>query len=507
MRIRAYKLSGRSVITDGYAFTEGDSSQLLDWLIFGCTAVEGSSLKVVWDLSQFSSAIFSYLPEHIPTELSRHPHRTKWGNYRLYYIPDKVLSVTKNGSESSFYDLSQYFPGETEPADLDGIQQKANLLREALTDLGAAPVGLASPVSAFKGHKMLSSLKDTIPTIFDASEDTLDAYEIALQCTPREWVSNYQVGDFPEIWSYDLSSAYPWQASFLPDLRDCAFTRSASLIESACYGFLVGDFTVDPNHPYSFCSPFLADRGDGVLVNFVGTKREHYCLLDEVRTLYQHDMGSFKLKDGWFVSPIVGTAPRKPFQSLMGHLYSQRGETELKSYLVKRVMNGLIGKLLETHKDADGNILEYGDLYNPIYHAVCTTRTRLQVFDFLVQNETTRDELVFVGVDGVKCTRRLDLPGRSPMGQWRCSGDGPAIVLSPGAVLTLDRNFKKTGYAELVADCLAHPTASKFGADPHDLIDLKKLFLNQTRTFAVLPQAGAALLNMKSVSDPIQLED
>jgi hypothetical protein len=187
----------------------------------------------------------------------------------------------------------------------------------------------------------------------------------------------------------------------------------------------------------------------------------------------------------------------------MDSLYSGRNGSALKSYLLKRVMNGVVGKLLESRKDNDGNIIEYGSLYNPIYHALCTTRTRLRVFEFIVQNNITQDELVFIGVDGVKSTHYVSLPFRSSMGKWRCSGNEPAIVLSPGAVITNNRNFKRTGYAELWSECMAHPGSYKLGIGGD--IDLHKLWLNQNRVFGSLPGTARELLGKIYQSDTTEL--
>ncbi len=308
-----------------------------------------------------------------------------------------------------------------------------------------------------------------------------------------------------KLYSYDIASAYPHQASQLLDLRDCDFRRSDTPIKGAYYGFLIGDFTVYPDHPLAFCSPFLADRGDGTLVNFTGTVTNYPCLLSEVRTLHEHGLGEFHIKDGWFISPTNGVRPRRPFQSLMAELYSRRGTSELKSYILKRVMTGIIGKLLETRRDNEGNVIEYGDRYNPIYHAICTTNTRLQVFEFLATHNVTAEELVHVGVDGVRVTRYLPLPEWAPMGKWRSSGSEVTVVLSPGAVLTNERNFKRTGVAELMAECMARPAAYQLGVNPDDRIDLRKLFLNQTRVFDRIPGNAKALLEGTYLSSPVEL--
>ena len=272
---------------------------------------------------------------------------------------------------------------------------------------------------------------------------------------------------------------------------------------SAYYGVVVGDFTVYPDHPLAFCSPFLADRGDGVLVNFTGTKHDYPCLLDEVRTLQRTGLGEFKMSHGWYMSPYNGVSPRHPFKPLMDSLYPSRSQSPLASYFVKRIMNGVIGKLLETRKGEDGGITDYGELYNPIYHALITTRTRLQVFDFLVNNDITPEELVFIGVDGVRATRYLPLPAKSEMGQWRNTGSQPTFILSPGAVITPDRNFKKTGYVDLILDICKRPSAAKYGVDKD--IDLRGLFRSQTREFEKLPKRGSELLERKYISSPVEI--
>ena len=174
-----------------------DLDEYLHYLIFSSSSITTSPLKVVWDLSEFYSNL--PLPDAVRTELSRPPHRSKWGNYRLFYIPDKVFSITKNGSDAHVYSLDQYYPSESEPATLAELQQKADNLSQSLADLGIPrPATLSSPVACFKGHELLDACLGTVPTIFDAEEKELEAYEIALQCTPHEWVCNYAIGVYDD---------------------------------------------------------------------------------------------------------------------------------------------------------------------------------------------------------------------------------------------------------------------------------------------------------------------
>lgn len=190
--ILAYRLSDSVISCPVGVCTLGDID-LLHWFIFASGAVTTSPVKVVWDLSEFYKAI--PLPGDVREELSKSPHRARYSNYKFYYVADKVFSVEKNNSIASFYDLSQYFPDEEEPMTLDGLQGLADLLEETLEELGIMRITtLSSPVALFKGAELLNGALSTVPTILDSTTAILEAHEIALQCTPREWVSNYQIG-------------------------------------------------------------------------------------------------------------------------------------------------------------------------------------------------------------------------------------------------------------------------------------------------------------------------
>lgn len=482
------------------------AEDLLNWLIFSSGPLTSSQTKVVWDLPSFVRSVLEQLPAGTRGELSRPPYRARWGNYRLFHLPEKVFSANKNGLEANFYDLSQYYPGEPEPATVEDLQSKADQLSLVLSELGIErPRSLSSPVACFRDHPVISSVREAaVPTLFDAGPDQLGAHEIALACTPREWVVNYQIGHFPELWKYDVSSSYPYWATKLPDLRQCDVVQADGVDPASGYGFFVGDFTVYPDHPLAFCSPFLADRGDGVLVNFTGTVPDYPCSLDEVRCLHGYGLGEFRFKRGWSIIPQDDNLSY-PFAAALGTLYDLRGESPLKSHLIKRVMNGIIGRLLETRMDEEGNVLEYGSSFNPLYHAMTTIPARLQVFSFIVQGGFGRGELVHVGVDGVRATRHVPLPGCAPMGGWRCSGVEPAFVLSPGAIVSPDRDFKGTGYASLLRECEGRPGASRVGDNREGPIDVRRLFLSQTRGFVTMPERAGDLLRGPYLSEPVLL--
>jgi hypothetical protein len=498
-------LSTASGIQDslGYSISARSPGELLSWLLDSATTTHPrSALRAFWDLDGATQSILSLLPADTRASIAK-TNRATWSHYRLFYIPGKMLCAN-NGShdEVTFYDLSQYFPDDPEPTSIQQVQQKADLLLQTLSDLGIpSPTKLTSPVAIAEASGLLKKYQSAIPTIFDAPEPFWEAYEYALQCTPREWVSAFQLGAWQdgELWNMDQTSAYPFAASQLIDLRDCSFVKSDALTKSAYYGFLHGDLYINPSHPYAFCSPVVVNL-DGRLSNPVGHFPTDYYPLDLIRFVERYEMGSFKMRDGWFISPHHAVSPRQPFQSLMSDLYAGRSQSSLASYFLKRVMAGIIGRMLETRKK-DGEVTGYGELYNPIYHAIITSQTKIRVAEFIIQNGISASELVHVGVDGIKSTKRIDLPNKSSrMGQWVCKGSEPVIILSSGRIYTSSRPRGGETYHLLSAMIQAFPNRRRYEFNG-SVVDLNGLEMDMTRSFPKLPKTGQALLSEKYQSE------
>jgi hypothetical protein len=350
----------------GNTFVTSDPDELLNFLLSSCTArVAASAHRLFWELDREVNAIISVLPETVVETLMSPEHKAFFNSFELFYIPSKIFVISKSGEKASFFNLSQYFPDDPEPSDVEELQKKAELLMEMLSEVGIhSPPKLTSPIAIALAAGLFDPSAGIIPTIFDAPFENWEAYELALKCTPHEWVCNYQIGHFGSVWSVDIASAYPGSASSLPDLRDCSLFKSEVMDESAYNGIVCGDFTVNPDGQCAFCSPFLSDRGDGTLVNFVGTRENFTCLLSEVKALYRYNMGEFHLKYGWFIRPNNSRNTRRPFRKMMLQFYDARSQSATASFFFKRVMNGIIGKLLETRKNPDGSVKEYGEIYN-----------------------------------------------------------------------------------------------------------------------------------------------
>ncbi|MDG6912650.1 MAG: hypothetical protein JRN35_06155 [Nitrososphaerota archaeon] len=480
---------GRSLVSDDYG-------EVLKFLLTSSLSLAPASVpRAVWRLGEFMEAVYHILPKTAVEAIKGKSNRwTQEGDprYRLYLQPGKFFSVNINHQEVSFYGISEFFPDGCECWTVDAVQLCANRLEESFKALGVTHLThLKSPVAVVEDAGLLDEAYDTLPTREDVPAAARDVLEYAQMCDGREWVENYQVGDFPELWSYDMTAAYPYQASLLPDLRHCNFVKDSCTPSDI--GFLRGKMTI---YPDASMSPILAEVDDR-LVNPVGVVPREFFHVQEVKAVLEGGYGSFEARGGWYVVPLFSPqdweATQQPLDSIMRHWWQKRLDSpdDLTSFLVKRVMNGIIGRLGEWRKGQPCR------LTNPIYHATILTNTSLRVAQFLVDHDVKQSELVTVNVDGVKVRRRLDVPvpDISRRGQWHEEGCEPTTVLSPNLRLTGE---KREAFLSALKD---NPNQVAYGD-----IDLGNLSTMQDRVYRRFPVTGREFLKGPYVSEPVEVK-
>lgn len=502
-----------------------DPSAILHYLL---TSGNKAKLKAFWQLDLEITTLLKLLPPSCLTQLYT-THKLTYNGYRLFYIPGRVFSISVSGLDADFYSLSQFWsdvPSSEypEPLSVHKTQSLADELMRTFTDLGVGtPKRLTSPVMALAGGLDVFPSSDT-PSVSDTPLEALEAQEYALRADRPLWVSAYQLGNFSEgLHTYDLTGAHGFMASRLPDLRDFSFHKSKELDEYALYGFVRGKLTIDPAADYSFCHPITMHLGN-TSANPTGKYPEDYYYLDTICNVYRYHLGTFKIKDGWYINTTSKRSRAYPFRNCMSKLYTLRSQSSLASSICKRTATGIVGKLIEHHpSESDPTKEIYGDLYNPLYHSIITNETSLAVFRFLIDNSVTPSELVTVGVDGCRLTRHIPLPTVTDLGQWRYSPPIPTIVLAPDRIYSADRNGRLP-YSTLLSLIADHPRSNTYSLplkrtvtlsqavvmkdisavgtiiDSPVTIDFNTLHLDQDRDFQKLPKTGEALLNNKYMS-------
>lgn len=512
-------LSGEVFITD----SEGDSihsTSIIKLLNFINEPYADKSesiyeIKVTWDLNQFVAPILKLLGKKACRELAaNYSYKGLSSEYEeIAYIPDKLFLVKGKEHKSFFCHLKQFFSDdEPEPEDASEVASMGDLLREELQKIKIRPLSLISPINIYE-NEVLRHFE--IPTILDLPiEDSEELIDYAEACTGRLWIEAYQVGHWnaDEVYHYDIQSAFPYHASQLYSIKHTETTKSDRIIP-AHWGFLKGQVTI---YKGTRVSPIIYTEEDGSLSTPTGTW-EDTLTLDEVNFIYKHKLGSFKVKDGWFVK---FKAPVKPLEIPLQKLFNYRAKSEYIKKIVKDMAVGVYGKFIELHED--GTVGKY---YNPLWGAMISTKARLQVADFIYRNKM-QSSLVHVSVDGILSTKDIEIKDTLGMGKWKKQGNRSALSISSGKIFYNDRHHQGLTYGKAMEQIEENPKEnvykisvtkrqtlkesvernefSKLGeeVDSSYTLDLNLTKLDQSRTFMTYPSTGRALLTRKYKSEP-----
>ena len=343
--------------------------------------------------------------------------------WTLEYIPKKFFSITYGGGRyTPFTNLSDMYQWHhnsdcTNRDAVDYAKVAAEIGEEVygtMLDIGLNPKSLVSPVNTF-GKDVLSTLD--LPTVVDIPDE---AGEYAYKCLQGSWVEAFKKGYFKEAYDYDIKGAY---SSYLAELLDTRFgewRESKEYIDDAYYGYCYCWVNVHKDF-----SPVQFGKGEDN--NFTPTGGFYrYLSKAYIDFIEEFDIGTCEIINGHWWIP-TGSELVYPLEELIIDLNNKKelAQTKLQRAVVKRIPNGIWGKLIEQRKD---------DMcYNfmPPWAAEVENRCTLAVARFVLENDLYPDGLLHIAVDGVLTDRPVEVSGDS-MGDWQLSSKGGAIVLGSG---------------------------------------------------------------------------
>tara|TARA_Y100000310_G_scaffold225030_1_gene226945 strand:- start:3142 stop:4749 length:1608 start_codon:yes stop_codon:yes gene_type:complete len=514
--------AGKLIVSD-------DIGKLLGFLRYST-----SGLKVTFDLDEFIAPILRLLPRDVLERLSTFDDQLTYMGHELYYLSQRQFRCGK----SRYYGIRDFFGQRTdEKPTLEEVQERAEellatLYRVGLNRASQQPIRkVTSAIAIFEDSEWGEQVYRSLPIGADIGQDNFEMLEFASKADRREWVSNHQVGFFDEgyTFDYDRSSAYAYEATSLPDLRDLTYWKSTKFgprEQSALLGVVQGRFTLATDAEYAHTSPImLAGEGNNLPCVPLGKLPTDFYTLDEVRHVQDNGLGTFRLKAGWFAEAKPGGAVRYPLHDIMTRLYEMRSISPLASNVCKAVANSLVGKMTETR--ATG---ELGQLRNDLWHCTVLARNRIAVSRFLIEHQVMSDQIVAIQTDGCKLTVDIPLPDKS-MGDWVNKGSDAVIVVSPYKIYSLSSRPYQMNYADIIRLVNEHPLSQKYSkTNPHRItliqavrnyeditrvgevidaptsLDLLTLEIEQNREYDKLPITGRALMSGKYPSRPIILD-
>lgn len=254
----------------------------------------------------------------------------------------------------------------------------------SLDELNIYPSTLTSPIGLFSKQIDFESL----PTIYNFNQDCLEAMNWANEVAQYEWrqVFNKKATGY----QYDLTSAYPYFISQLPDTTNCTIEHSNKWLQ----------------WDWGIVKACAADLPDVHPIN----KNAKYLTTEEALWIFRKGY-HITIKDGWY---FKFNSNNKPYQAIVNQLIEYRNNNEnLTSLIAKRIAQGLSGKLDQQNKDDS-----IGELYNPILALMVRSRCRLTVANFIYDNYLEGD-MIRVLVDSVEASKELNIPKESKAGKFR----------------------------------------------------------------------------------------
>ncbi len=473
-------------------------------------------VRLTWNLDEFLAPLLYLLGEQSCNELAK-TKQTTWQGYRLFYIPQKIFSVTYGRYFAQYYSLDQYFQDTEEPpADAFEVKFLGNKLEEVLCRMNFKPEHWTSPASILK-ECVLDQID--FPTVWqNEGRVRRESVNYALRCCSRIWISNFKIGFWPEgtTYDYDLASAYSGEAMQLWDTRpeNCEYIKSNKFIPDADWGYLYGDVIINKDY-----SPIMRDV-NGEYQNPIGQWRD-YITLDELNFIEKHKLGKFNFFNGWF---LKFKSHENIFENVLKGLYSYRGSHFLTDALAKRMMNSLYGITIQKYMDGRS-----GEFFNPFFASNITTRCRLKVAEFILSNEL-QDHLISVNTDGCLTDKPVaENKLGSGIGKWKFCGSDATILVSPGMVFRADKKPHGINYQVLKEAIEKEPNSSIYSVDLekrvtmsealrldfsligktqkfHSTIDLNLARTSQDRIFKEFPKTGKELLSKQYISEPVVIQ-
>lgn len=221
-------------------------------------------------------------------------------------------------------------------------------------------------------------------------------------------------GFYEQVYSYDISSAYPSEIEKLYDYSKGNWKKVDKFNPEADLGFY---------HCYCEClennfSPFVVMKYG--LNMYPNGKFYQYLNSDEIKFIKKW-FKNIKIKILHGVEFILFD-DEQPFKEEINYLYNwkEKENNEEIKYTVKIILNSLYGKTIQTVSGKTGK------LFNPLYGTLITSRTRLKLLEKALEYPK---EIISFSTDSIVSTKELKIKKNPKLGDFKFEFSGKGIFL------------------------------------------------------------------------------
>ena len=470
-------------------------------------------------------AIFKYLPEDLLRELY-FTSKTKYGDYKIKYIPKKLFRILHKKHSYLFYDLAQFYETSLAKASKQYLNEqknkeninvprlnldlkywkkrKADIVKYCISDASLTQrlgVFLQAELKAklsFTPQKYISKASISkeyfrkrckIPSI---SKIPLPVLSYAFNAYHGGRFEILKRGFFEESTLIDINSAYPYHIANLIDITESKWNRVRECNVDATYGFYQCKVFI----PYMEFAPFTFRLPNNRNIYPIG-EFVTFLTIEEIRAY--KNLTSIEVIEGY---ETTIDNPTYPFRDAILKLYDWKlntPKTDFRYDLVKKIMNALGGCFYEKVKY--GVVYRVGQFFNPLYASVVLGNTRIDVYEEAKKYEK---DVIGFATDSVLLKGKHTIKDSKELGAWSIDGEGEAVVLRSG-VYQIAEKVKSRGLSR--STNLLTPDG-KF----KNIFTYIKAFPDQTKYKVILNRPvnlGEALIHTKkrSVADINVWED
>ena len=411
-------------------------------------------------------------------------------DYKLDYIPSKILAIRKGHHSTVFFDIAQYYHASLTNA----YQQNIGTLDESY-------LKIKQKRSAFSRNYYLRYMKkvkdyciqDCILTK-ELTNHWTDLFYDAFGFYPMRWISsgylaekvlinnNIPLPKFDQIpykiqdiaWSsyfggrfevlkrgfigtayiFDINSAYPYALSIIPDFfsdnKKHNWKKSKKILENALLGFFKIESKI-PNEKYVPPFPF----NDGRLI-FPSGKFQTFCTLAELKAVQNPKY--YKILESW---QYCDDHPSYPYKDFVESTYQKRlslkqAQNPLQLPL-KIILNSIYGK---TGQKVNRRI---GNIFSPVIFSSITGIARSMLYRFVMENNIEKD-VVFFATDSVCTTRKLDY-NSDKLGEFSYDNSADDVYVLQNGFYRFNEKWKQRGLGNLGTKEIEHLDTIERGDD------------------------------------------
>ncbi|WP_415281117.1 DNA polymerase [Candidatus Nitrososphaera sp. FF02] len=392
-------------------------------------------------------------------------------DYRIKYIPNKCLTISKGHHSISFYDIAQFYGTSLVDAyeknigplplwymDLKGLRSefsprfyRRNTTKvrnycfmdcEMTKRLGEKWLELYHRAAGFYPLRLLSSgyLVEKAMVYRGLAFPKFGSIPYAIQELAYRAYSGgrfemFKRGFIGRAYLYDVNSAYPDKIGNLPDLTDGEWVSSTTIDPDAALGF----FKIVTNVPDTkYVSPFPF-RANHNLV-FPAGKFVTYATIEELRAC---NSDWYEILKSWQFIP--NDHNYHPYKDFIDEYYAKKTELKEKGDPLhmpfKTMLNSIYGKTGETILKGRSRII--GHFFMPVIFAHITGATRAQLYRYVMQNGLEKD-VVFMATDSVCTTRNLGM-GSPKLGDFALKQSADDLFCIQNGINRWNRKWKERG--------------------------------------------------------------